>query len=181
MAPNPRRVAAKLDELYAQLPAIDCQGLCVDSCGPIPAGVAERERIERARGRRLEATEVRSLVDTTVEACHECSMMDNGRCAVYDIRPMICRLWGLAENFRCPYGCEPERMLTVEESYAFLARAYAIAGAPPGVDVSELANVDELLGADPRARAMLIAHSRPTIAGRRASIMPTVIERGRRL
>jgi hypothetical protein len=39
---------------------------------------------------------------------------------VYDARPLICRLWGVSENLQCPYGCVPERMLTLEEAQDFM-------------------------------------------------------------
>jgi Fe-S-cluster containining protein len=176
VAPNPRRVAAKLDALYAQLPQLDCQGLCADSCGPIPAGRSEGERMERVSGRRLEAPPVRTVIDGTMEVCHECSMMDDGRCSVYAIRPMICRLWGIAENLACPYGCIPDGgHLTTAEGYAFLTEAFELAGWPPGwEDVARHELVE--LAKQPEARRLLISHQRPTLVGRRASLPPTVIE-----
>jgi Fe-S-cluster containining protein len=176
VAPNPRRIAAKLDALYGQLPAIDCRGLCVDSCGPIPAGHAERERMERAHGRPLHATPVRTVIDGTLELCHECSMLEDGRCVAYDIRPMICRLWGIVANLKCPYGCVPVGgHLSVEEGYAFLAEAFDIAGWPPGWQRFSRAEIAELVK-DPRRRAAVLDRFRPTLAGRRGSLPPTVIE-----
>lgn len=180
MAPNPRRIHARLDALYAQLPPLDCQGLCADSCGPIPAGTAERQRMERAAGRRLEAPEVLTPVDGVLEVCHECSMLKDGRCAVYDARPMICRLWGLVEDMPCPYGCAPEGgRLSVGEGFAFLAEAFEIAGWPAGW---ERFAKDEIkrLAEQPAVRRAILQLRRPTVAGRRGSLRPTVIERGYR-
>ena len=31
----------------------------------------------------------------------------HGRCTVYAARPMICRLWGVAQGMACPWGCQP--------------------------------------------------------------------------
>ncbi|HXJ92624.1 MAG TPA: hypothetical protein VMT20_07045 [Terriglobia bacterium] len=39
---------------------------------------------------------------------------------------MICRLWGLEESMRCPYGCEPR--LTETQAIAFLREAVRIGG-----------------------------------------------------
>jgi hypothetical protein len=52
------------------------------------------------------------------------------QCAVYDIRPLVCRLWGASELFPCNYGCRPEggRLLGVKETYVLLAEAYEISG-----------------------------------------------------
>jgi Fe-S-cluster containining protein len=52
-----------------------------------------------------------------------CPLLQNARCSVYLIRPMICRLWGLVETMPCLWGCVPERYLTREEGFEFLARA----------------------------------------------------------
>jgi hypothetical protein len=30
-----------------------------------------------------------------------------GRCTVYEVRPMLCRLWGAVEGMRCDRGCLP--------------------------------------------------------------------------
>lgn len=34
------------------------------------------------------------------------------RCAAYESRPMICRLWGMVKKMRCPFGCRPSRWLS---------------------------------------------------------------------
>lgn len=182
MAPNPRLVAARLDALYAQLPRLDCQGLCADSCGPIPAGLAEQQRMERRAGVALGTTDHRALVDGTLECGLECTMLRDGRCTAYDVRPMICRLWGVAEPMRCPYGCRPDGgLLSLEEGYAFLAEAYDIAGWPPGLQRYAKEEIAEL-ARHPDLRAAVIAAIRPpTLAGRRGSLSPSVIERGYRL
>lgn len=169
MAPNPRRLNQRLDELYARLPPMVCRGVCSDSCGPIVAAAHEQARVERASGRPLEA----SL------ECADCSMLTaDRRCSVYDIRPMVCRLWGLAENMPCPYGCAPEGgRLSVEEGYAFLSEAFAIAGWPPGAMQFANSQIRELL-ADPLKRRFLLRFQRPTVAGRDGALPKTVIERG---
>lgn len=53
------------------------------------------------------------------------------QCGVYDVRPMICRLYGVVEGMRCTYGCMPtdgRPLLTDEQTYEYLARAHDIAG-----------------------------------------------------
>jgi hypothetical protein len=120
--PNPRKQDRELDALYAQLPALRCQGYCADSCGPIDMSVRERSRIVE-RARKAVKCEKGGL----------CNMLDeNRRCTVYDIRPLICRLWGLTRSLACPYGCRPERWLTDAESARFLVEAERIGGSPLG-------------------------------------------------
>jgi Fe-S-cluster containining protein len=55
-----------------------------------------------------------------------CPYLEEERCTVYEVRPLICRLWGLVESMPCPWGCKPERYLTHEEGHELLARAAEI-------------------------------------------------------
>ena len=137
--PNHRRQDRELDALYATLPRLDCQGLCSESCGPIALSLRERARIvERARK------------PIEIDDRATCSMLTgDGRCEVYEIRPMICRLWGLVKRMPCPYGCRPEGGLMSDEQGAHLLReAERIGGADPA-QLERL--VDELLSLRPGA------------------------------
>jgi Fe-S-cluster containining protein len=114
--------SARLDALYAQLPAVDCVGLCWDSCGPIDMSAAERARIAAAgvhipRG---------SFYGDGPGLCPALTMFK--RCGVYEIRPLVCRIWGLTRRMPCTYGCKPERYLTEPEAYELFAQAFEISG-----------------------------------------------------
>ena len=105
----------ELDRLYAELPALECQGKCAESCGPIVMSRVEWQRIcEAVDG------EPRGGPDLT------CPLLIADRCSVYDIRPMICRLWGMVEAMPCEWGCKPMRLLSDVEGFAFLERAGAL-------------------------------------------------------
>lgn len=54
-----------------------------------------------------------------------CPMLDEARglCSIYEQRPLICRLFGLVEGMRCPYGCIPDRWLTDAEAYELMTEA----------------------------------------------------------
>lgn len=105
------RKRAAIDALYGTLPNLDCQGKCAESCGPIAM-----TRIEE--GRIIERTGSPPTFDATLT----CSLLRDDRCTVYDIRPAICRLWGLVESMPCPWGCVPERYLSDREGHLFLAQ-----------------------------------------------------------
>jgi hypothetical protein len=174
MAPNPRRQDAKLQALYEQIPRIDCQGLCHDSCGPIETSIRERTRIEQESGKQL-----------TCGVKASCTMLDKDRrCSVYAIRPMICRLWGVVESMPCPYGCKPERYLSDAESYRLIAEADLVGG-DPGNRAERLTQrlLDEVMGSpnfDQRAKDIARkVQTRPSLAGRSSSLPATVIERPR--
>lgn len=173
MAPNPRRQDAKLEALYDSLPRLECQGLCHDSCGPIDMSVRERARIERTHGP--------VVCDTGAGAA--CSMLDeHRRCRVYDIRPMICRLWGIVESLPCPYGCKPERVLTREEGFRLIAEADLIGGEPGGRERRIYDQLKAFLDMPEEEQKRLarwadrIAGTTPaTVKGREAALPPTVL------
>lgn len=108
-------VSAQLAEVYAEVPPIECRGLCHDSCGSLGTSAAERAVI-RDRGVELPPLAVFPA------GCPALTILK--RCSVYDVRPLICRLWGVAEGMPCTYGCRPAGgLLPDSEAYRLLARA----------------------------------------------------------
>lgn len=122
MARNPVNIDRDLDALYAKLPTLDCKGLCWRGCSVIPMSVRERERAELALGERVVST-LPNL---------RCSALTVDRkCAIYEHRPLICRLWGLVEGMPCEHGCKPDPgYLSDEEGKHLLAEALHIGGNP---------------------------------------------------
>jgi|ERR1051326_7151292 Fe-S-cluster containining protein len=101
-----------LDALYAELPTIACQRKCHSACGPIFMSRVEWQRIIKKKGYEPRATSI------------DCPLLVSGLCSVYNVRPMICRLWGIVESLPCPWGCKPQpRYLTHAEGHDFLLRA----------------------------------------------------------
>ena len=125
---DPERVEA-LEALYAELPELECRGLCWHSCGPVDMSITERERIAdlgvTIPGYTAEAAE-RYRATGQVDACPALGPFKT--CGVHPARPMICRLWGMTETMRCPYGCRPTRELTETEGYEFLQRSRDVGG-----------------------------------------------------
>lgn len=132
----PQRIKA-LRELYASLPKIKCRGLCHKACRTrIDMSLVERARIETVIGEELPEW-------MSTEHGLSCPLLQpDKRCGVYQIRPMVCRLWGLAVNdsaLSCHHGCEPERRLTDVEVFDLQMRSYEIGGQPVGeFDVAEI-------------------------------------------
>jgi hypothetical protein len=163
--PNHRRQDRELDALYASLPKLQCKGYCHDSCGPIGMSVRERARIiERARK------------PVTCDAHATCSMLTpDRRCAVYDIRPMVCRLWGLVKSMRCPYGCVPEGgFMSEADGVTALLESERIGGSELGTAAFQrmMENLKRF-GAEEIARlAWVGAGHGASIAGRSAALPP---------
>lgn len=127
--PN-RRVQedVELEELYVQVPDIECRGLCTDACGPIEAGPRERQRLEAA-GVRLPSHK-RAVLDMMAKpGLYECPALVDGRCSAYEARPMICRAWGATVELVCPYGCRPtggQRLMKTAKMLALVGAALAV-------------------------------------------------------
>lgn len=146
MAPNPRRIDAKLQELYDRVPEIpDCVGECHESCGPIEMSVRERERIRERTGYLIpRVDELRNggfgrlasnlaagmKPQEAVKGCLDCPLLTADKlCSVYEIRPMICRLWGASEAMPCPHGCHPvPRPLTRTETLDLVVESMLVGG-----------------------------------------------------
>lgn len=145
-----RRVEERLDALYAELPRLECKGLCAHSCIPIEMAPGERDRIRRETG-----VEIPPGDDLIAKGHTSCVALKDGRCTVHPLRPMICRQWGIDETMPCPHGCLPEGgWMNRLESHRFALRTYLIAGWPAKMDPLTPKQVAEHLRRD-EVRAML--------------------------
>jgi hypothetical protein len=110
-----------LQELYDALPTVACQGKCANACGAIDMSVAEHGRIVELGYLIPRMTEELAQRWRDDEPLH-CPALNRQtlRCEVYEARPMICRLWGVADSMPCPHGCKPTRELNDSETYSFL-------------------------------------------------------------
>lgn len=145
---DPAERRARIAELYAQIPSVACQRLCQHSCGPVEMSLLERGRINRS-GR----VHLPLLMDIppALRLLGHCAALDgDGSCSVYDLRPVICRLWGASEDLPCPHGCEPEGgPLSHRDTMRIMAAVTEAGGSPPGA---------EQLRADIFAAKLLRAH-----------------------
>jgi Fe-S-cluster containining protein len=163
---------AALDALYAELPSLECRGLCWQACGPVDMSPVEKSRIAdlgvTIPGYTREAAE-RFRETGKVEACPALGPFRT--CGVYEARPMICRLWGLTETMRCPHGCRPSRELTEAEGYEFLERSRQLGGA---VDSGIQEHLSDL-ARDPATKPLLMRYMQGD-----ASVEPALLDALRR-
>lgn len=114
-------MSASLDRIYAQVPEAGCRGLCVGACGVVVP-------IEGAEARRVRAAQARAGVaagwDEETLTCN--ALTPDGRCAIYDDRPLVCRVYGVVEGMLCEHGCQEVPLLSrrrAHQLYAAAARA----------------------------------------------------------
>lgn len=122
-------IVAQLDAVYAELPTVACKGLCQESCGPIvqSRSMAKQEllRMQDWGGERRGRQQRRPLTCPYLTAEDE-----TGRCSIYEVRPLICRLWGMVDHpmMRCPHGCEATEILPQRAGVAAMAIVATVAG-----------------------------------------------------
>ncbi|MFD8529476.1 YkgJ family cysteine cluster protein [Streptosporangium canum] len=142
---------AALEALYAQVPDVGCKGLCHEACGPIGMNPREHQRI-RERGVKIPHFKD-ALAELVETGDYSCPALDkDNRCTVYDIRPMVCHLWGATEGISCEYGCRPAEgdLLPDAEGYALMSQSLDV-GKPDALNGEELGRLKERLD-DPKFR-----------------------------
>lgn len=130
-----------LEELYAQLPPLECKGLCHDSCTSIDASELERERM-RERGVELPSgmphDRLKALIALGVTPrCPALSPLNT--CSVYEVRPFICRAFGVVldrqtgEGLMCEHGCIPDGTIDPGQVYRALREIEELSAEVTGV------------------------------------------------
>lgn len=118
----------KLQRIYDQLPKIECKQKCQEACSLIVMTKNEKKAIEKEVGESITHKIDRfhyALFDpgNLGKEIPACKMLDGcGSCSIYQLRPLICRLFGLVKKMECPFGCVPERWLSDAEAKLFFKR-----------------------------------------------------------
>lgn len=110
---------AKLEELYKRIPKLECKGLCHQTCAFIAASKVERKRVKERLHKDIFIS-IDSVYKNPekfrLQDIRYCKALKDKRCSIYNIRPLICRLYGAAEGLKCEFGCKPERIMTDKEA-----------------------------------------------------------------
>lgn len=118
----------KLNEIYAKIPEIECKN-CGECCGPIEFLPIERINLNRflkANGikkqKLISTVKVLKMIINDSADGLVCPYRKDGKCSIYPVRPIVCRLFGVVKhekgiaNLECPH-MEAWTYLTEEESY----------------------------------------------------------------
>lgn len=117
-----------LADTYAKLPSIVCKGLCHDTCGLIPLSKRERDAIAEHTGRRVKTVpgmmaEIHPklvMMKPGNEETMTCAYLKKERCTIYEVRPLICRMYGVVNGMQCPHGCVPSGLLKDYEAHLLI-------------------------------------------------------------
>lgn len=104
---------AAIKKLYELLPTIDCKGLCTAACTDIDMSNHERSQIDRRHQISIVSRDYNAIALRGLKPCR--ALGKDGRCKVYEDRPLVCRAFGVTEAMKCPFGCEASRLLSDEE------------------------------------------------------------------
>jgi uncharacterized protein len=116
-----KRILKGLEKLYSSLPHLECKGLCQEACGPIAMTETEFRRISDKSG-----------TVPSVDEHGTCSLLVDGKCSVYEVRPAVCRLFGAVPAMTCPFGCIPTpRFMTRDEELRFFDQIDELTGNKP--------------------------------------------------
>lgn len=120
-----RRRRQALQELYASLPNVACQGLCQQSCSArIEMSDLERDLLQASSGVRLpEGDEWPTGAPCPL-------LTSSGACGDHPNRPAVCRLYGAvaSPNMLCPHGCAATAQLSVKQMLEVILRSFEIGG-----------------------------------------------------
>lgn len=116
----------ELEAIYAKIPKMECVKGCVRCCGPFRSTFwlpVEAENINAffrehdMEERKASSDLVRFLL---------CPYIDDDRCSIYPVRPVVCRLYGVVERAKgkpfdmsCHF-VKVEKSLTVAEANAIV-------------------------------------------------------------
>lgn len=117
---------AKIDALLSKLPNFQCKEGCADCCGPVELSRLEYMRCIKVSGRSTEDVRLQ-MQNNLKQGIYACPLLDTktNRCTVYDVRPAICRLFGVVKNqLLCPHGyaAEVSALLSDEQAREILAK-----------------------------------------------------------
>jgi len=113
-----------LDELRAKIPSFECIEGCADCCC-YHCTMSESELIRmRERYQNIDVKAPDYICDN-VQVWEYCMFVKpDASCAVYEQRPMRCRLFGVTKDkgsqYACPHGCGPDEPWTEEQLLAWM-------------------------------------------------------------
>ena len=99
-----------IEDLYALIPEFMCTPGCRECCENF--GVPSRTRVEDER---IKAFLNKHALPTGQAQGNTCPYLTERGCSIYPVRPLICRLYGNAPNYRCKMDVAPLRMLHEDE------------------------------------------------------------------
>lgn len=100
----------EIEDIYGLIPDFICTEGCHECCRNF--GVPSRTQVEDERI--MTFLQENSMPAGTASG-NTCPYLNATGCSIYPVRPLICRLYGTAPNYRCKMDVAPLRMLHADE------------------------------------------------------------------
>jgi hypothetical protein len=121
----------KLREIYAKIPELKCVKGCTECCGnpaePVKKGYLPFTPLFWSK---IEAENIRRYLKEkgikerlVVNPLEPCPYIENGKCLIYPARPLMCRLFGVVEDLKCPY-VKPKSYITTQKANKLIQKVY---------------------------------------------------------
>ena len=116
----------RLQAIYDKVPSISCKKECGDLCTLIPVHPLEIAEIEKHLGRKVKTDSGLSIgykefrIIKPRAGSITCRFFRRNSCRIYEVRPLICRLYGTCEGMKCLKGCTPMHVLTDKQAHALI-------------------------------------------------------------
>ena len=85
----------RLPVVAPEFPPMRCDDGCGDCCGPVPVSQVEFDRVVAYVTKHKIVPKDQGLT---------CPLYLNGKCSVYEVRPLLCRSFGHVEGMDCTHG-----------------------------------------------------------------------------
>ena len=123
---------SKLEDIYSQIPGSTCPEGCGRCCGPVFPSLAELRNIKDWCQRRN--IEFKDFLN--VGSNGDCPYLkQDQRCAIYPVRPFLCRILGVSSELPCPTRrCIPVKVLNRPQSDALYKAMYLHGKEKPRVE-----------------------------------------------
>lgn len=96
-----KNVIKSLKNIYSSIPEFSCKH-CHDCCGPIiwyePEDILIRNYIKKHNIKRISWT-----IEEFKKNNMRCPYINNDRCIIYSVRPIVCRLQGNISELKCKF------------------------------------------------------------------------------
>lgn len=97
------------------IPSFGCRLGCADCCGLVVWTYREHQAL-RAYLKERERKEAKPNPAEPLT----CPYVESGQCSVYEVRPLLCRLYGTVAGMQCPHGCRPACLLDAATEEALM-------------------------------------------------------------
>jgi len=115
--------------LLKRVEALECKGMCTEFCDQSFAiGQNEDNTIkEFCEENEIPFTSLQRNFLEVPEHSLACQYLKAGRCSIYPVRPIVCRVWGAADTLSCPWECKirgEKKPISENAAYELMTAAF---------------------------------------------------------